>query len=765
MNGDQVHGAGPLTIDRGRLRPALARAGRPWLAVLVAAVVVVTGVAGVAAPVAAAPAIEVTGVSVGGASVALPIPATVSSFNYSRADLATFEGSVIAYFPELDWFEITREVDGVGPVTLEVKAGFPKATAYGLSAFMGDVDAGGVLSMPPATEPSLRFQVREVTHGGATTAVTCWLNGTGVVGSGQATTDGVSVRHEAVLGAATSTCGGHAPVIEAALAGPASVDLWFPGSNLIASEDVPSQLAVTPLATGGTVHDRIAVDVQVTYAPTGTEIGAPGTVRIYDDGALVGTGTLGVSGYARIYLDLATPGDRHYEVVYGGRLAGSVGFPLPSDGSFDLDVAPFPTGRPLSGAVTVKGVPSAMPAGAVWTGADYDPVNGALGDGALASPVGAVSLPGVLLGGTIVAQLRLIQVDEVGGQVRPDGTVDLDPVQFRVDARSATVAGDLRSCLGAPFEVQFQGTADASGLHLTADGLTTGPVPAGSCAGHGDNINLALGGASVDLEFHVAGDFTPPEVVETQVAVRSWFGEVAQFNQTILLSQVQAVGSGPVATGTGAAPVSSGTVAFADGDQVLATVPVVGGVANAVVALPFAGSRVITATYSGAGRLDSSSSSTPVLVTPAPTGPAIVGGLTVAGWEVAPGAAGVVTGPLGAGGATSWAPVVLEGDVGGGSSTAEVRLLQVGDFAGHGPDLQATFVVHVRAVSAGGTTVLPLGCVTLVTVDLVVDGDGVLTVSSGSSARMATGGCRNPLASAWTDALSGPINGSLAPAG
>jgi hypothetical protein len=749
-----VRGPGPLTIDRGRARPAPDRAGRPLLAAFVAAVVVVAGVVGVPAPAASAPAVEVTGVLVGGASLALPIPATVSTFNYSRADLATFEGSVIAYFPELDWFEITREVDGVGLVTLEVKAGFPKATAYGLSAFRGDVDAGGTLTMPPDSEPSLRFQVREVTYDGSTAAVTCYLPASAVVGSGQAAVDGVSVRHEGVVGSATGTCGGHAPVIEAALAGPAAVELWFPGANLIASEDLPSQLAVTPLVSSATVHDRIAVDVQVTYAPDGTEIGAPGAVRIYDDGMLVGAGALGVGGSARVHLDLATPGVRHLDVEYEGRYAGGVGFPLPSSGSFDLDVAPFPSGRAVTGTITVDGVASAVPTGAVWTGGAYDPVSGEIGPGALASPVGPVTIPGVLLGNDLLVQLRLVQVGEVSGQVRPDGTVELEPVLLQVDARSATFVGDLLTCVGTPFPVELHGTADASGLHLAATGLTPGPVPDGSCAGNAANINAALGGAPVDLDLHVAGDFTPPEAIETEVAVQSWFGEVAQFDQTVLTAQVQAVGAGAVV---------GGTVTFTDAGQVLATVAVTGGVANAVAALPFPGDRVVTATYSGAGRFDGSASSTAVHVTPTPTGPSPLGGLTVSGWEVGPGAAGVVLGPLGAGGSTSWTPVVLDGEVGGVASTAEVRLVQVGDFTGDATDLEATFVLHVRAVSTDGTTVLPLGCVTLVTVELAADGGGGYTVSSGSSARWPTGWCRNPLASAWTDALTGPVTGSLAP--
>jgi hypothetical protein len=733
---------------------------RSWAAVLLAGLLVVAGAGVAPSPAAGAVvAVEVTEVVLGGEAVTVPVTAPSATSTYTRPDLSSYEGTFDAS-AVLDWFEITREVEGVGPVTLEVQPNSVNfASLYGgfyLPRQYASVTAGGSLAESGALELSMQVQVRTVNYGGVTTPVTCTVRNSEVATSGQVAADGIAFRVDSTLGAPTTDCGGHAAVIQAALAGPASLELWFPGEHPVASEDVASEVVVTPVAAGGTVHDRVAVDVAVTWAPDGAAIGAPGTVQVLHDGTEVSTASLGPDGTARLYVDLATAGPVEYEVVYGGRAVGDVGFPLPSSAPFVFDAEPFPAGRAVSGAVTVDGVASPMPAGAVWVGGDYDPVGGVVGPGALASPVGSVTIPDAILGSVdLVVQQRLVPVGEVGGQVRPDGTVELDPVQFQVDARSASVGGDLEECVGEPFTVELVGTADASGLHLTAEDLALGAAPPGSCAGQATNINSILGGVAVDLELHVAGDFTPPEGVETSVAVQSWFGEVAQFDQTILSAQVLDAGSDQV---------GAGTVVFADGGQVLATVPVVAGVANAVVGLSTSGTRVITATYSGAGGFGPSSSSVAVVVTPAPGGGVVAGGLAIAGREVAPGAAGVVVGPLGAGGSTSWAPVVLDGDVGGGSSAAEVRLIQVGAFTGDATDVQATFWLQVRSVSSGGVTVNPLGCVSVVTVDFAADGSGGLVVAAGSSVRMATGWCRHPLASAWTDALTGPVTGSLAPA-
>lgn len=739
-----------VATDAGRQRRSLVTA-------LAAALLVTAGVVVAPPPASAAlPPVEVTEVVLGGETVTVPMTATASRFNYTRPDLRTYQGSWDSD-GYVNSFEITREVAGVGPVTLEVSAGsvvyVPNYGIYVAGQF-ANVDATGSLTV---TQPlSMDVSVREVTYGGSTAEVYCTFRNSDVVTSGQVFADGLAFRIDSTLAAPISACGGHASVIQAALAGPASVELWFPGAHPVAAEEVVSEMVVTPSSAGGTVHDRVAVDVAVTWAPDGVAIGAPGSVQLVRDGTQVSTARLGADGTARFYVDLTTAGLAEYEVVYGGRAVGDVGFPLPSSVPLVFDVEPFPTGRAVSGAIVVNDVVSPVPAGAVWVGGDYDPVSGALGPGALASPVGSVTIPGALMGSIdLVVQQRLVQVGEVGGQVRPDGTVELDPVQFQIDARSASYGGDLQGCVGEPFTVELVGTADVGGLHLTAEDLTLGAAPPGSCAGQANNINDMLGGTVVDLELHVAGDFTPPDAIQTEVAVRSYYGVVDQYNQTILLARVEAAGAGAV---------TGGVVTFADGGQVLATVPVSAGAANAVVELPFAGARNITASYSGSGRFTGSASSAPVMVTSAPTGQVPVGGLTIAGWPVAPGAAGVLIGSLAPGGSTSWMPMVLSGEVGGVASTAEVRLIQVGTFTKDATGLDATFALQVRSVSAAGATVVPLGCFTLMTVELEADGNGGFTVSSGSSVSYAADWCRYvPLASAWTDALVGPVSGSLSP--
>lgn len=654
-------------------------------------------------------------------------------------------------YPQMAEVRLERDLPGVGPVSVALQPSYP-VVLMGIPwvGIQGTVAPGGAVTV---TAPSLGVRVHRITVGGQAWGVRCDAPTTGVVASGQLTEAALSLHHEATVGPVpeTSACpADRAALVDQVLGGSFAIDVVATGTfSLPMPSGVETTTVAVPATSEAVVHDRVRIDVDVTYPDGSDELPATGTVRLLDGTTEVGARFL-VGGAATLYADPVVEGPAAFTVTYEGP-------GLPSSDVVVIDVAPLPAGRAATGSITIGGVASPLPPGTVWAGGAYDAATGTIGPGHLAGPVGTVVVPNGPFGLDLVTQSRLVQVGDATGHVLPDGTVVLGPMLLAADARSADLVGSLRDCVSEPFEVTLTGTADADGLHLAQAGIVGAPFPEGSCGGQAVNINNAI--RTLDLSLEVDGDFTPPDPVATTTSVVSWFAGVAQHDQTGLTARVVRDGS------SGPEPVEDGVVDFLDGDEVVASVAVGGGgTASALVVMGTPGTREVTARYRGGGILASSSGTTSVAVAPAPVGGSLEGSIALGGHVVAVGDGAVLRPPTAGAwtGASAWfLPTALAGAPGSfDDARADVRLIQLAPFTVDSDGVHATFVLHVRSVSSGGATWTPLGCGNLVEVAFAEGTGGGLEVVSGTSSRIPGGWC-GALGGAWVDELTGPVTGAL----
>jgi hypothetical protein len=97
------------------------------------------------------------------------------------------------------------------------------------------------------------------------------------------------------------------------------------------------------------------------------------------------------------------------------------------------------------------------------------------------------------VGGDAGVRYRLNQTGPITGQVARDGTVTFSPATFRIEVRALQFPSQgirwLDHCSFEPITANLHGTADATGLHLTATGVQIPTVDDNACdqpanAGH-----------------------------------------------------------------------------------------------------------------------------------------------------------------------------------------------------------------------------------------------------------------------------------------
>lgn len=223
--------------------------------------------------------------------------------------------------------------------------------------------------------------------------------------------------------------------------------------------------------------------------------------------------------------------------------------------------------------------------------------------------------------GLVQVTYRLSQDAPMTGHVAEDGTVAFDPATLRFEARSYSggISGTLTGCTYGPIPMTLTGTADAGGLHLRVDDTIIPPLPSTGCSGLASLVDPRVAVAS-DIAFEVEGDFRR-FAPSTPVTVATYFPSVAQYNQSYLVARI---GSGT--------DIPTGDVTFRDGATVLGTAPIdATGHASLVASMDQPGTRTITAAYVGDTLHGPGSATTAVDVSPAPTGLALDGDLTVSG--------------------------------------------------------------------------------------------------------------------------------------
>lgn len=443
---------------------------------------------------------------------------------------------------------------------------------------------------------------------------------------------------------------------------------------------------------------------------------------------------------------------------------------LPSSAAETVSVQAAPTGRPAQGSLAF-GTRAAdpLPTGTRLIGAAFDPATGVIEPGFLLTPT--IESTATYAQVNIDLKSRLRQVGQVGGQVSADGQVTFDPMTFELETYSAI--GDfppvtLTDCTST-FTLTLAGTADDTGLQLEAVAFDVPPLPASACASQGALVNSLLGPGTLLVD--VDGDFSRlagPATLPTD----SLFAEVAQYNQSQLLAT--------------APPGAEGTITFRDGADVLATAPAnPNGTTTVIAELPSAGTRTITAQYSGDAQHDPTHGATTIVVTPPPGGLALTGTGTVGdvGLSITEGSQIVPQGGTPAAGAPPLSARSLSGAVASsrarlwfaptnvnltlpdhGDVSAEVRLVQGGQLSqadvtrdGGIRGLSGAFALHIRSVSTADGTVIPIGCANVVLLSL--DGqvrltDASLTSVAGGSARYPLSGC-NGVGRAVVEHLAG----------
>ncbi|MGZ4684053.1 MAG: Ig-like domain-containing protein [Acidimicrobiales bacterium] len=370
---------------------------------------------------------------------------------------------------------------------------------------------------------------------------------------------------------------------------------------------------------------------------------------------------------------------------------------------------------------------------------------------------------------------RMHQTAPMTGHVAEDGRVTFDPTALLLEARSYSLSGSvspLSNCTFGPIPMALTGTADAGGLHLHADDTMIPPLPSNGCSGLAGFVNPRIA-VSTDVAFDVSGDFRR-FAPSTPVDVVTYFPSVAQYNQSYFVARVS--------SGT---DIPTGDVTFRDGATVLGTAPVdATGHASLVASMDEPGTRTITAAYGGDSLHGPGSDTTTVEVSPAPTGLAIDGGLSVSGQPLGIGAGSqlvpatgttgaAIRGDLASSRASLWfTPTTVPLDLPGyGPAQVEVRLFQYGQLSAAtvGPEgsingLNGMFVLQVRKVTTAAGTTIPLGCINLVL--LGFDGrltytDVGLTTHAGGSGRIPLGICTGPGQAAIDQLAGGPVTATM----
>ncbi len=714
-----------------------------------------------------------TTVTVGTSAVGVPVTGTVTAgtstgavspvsqlANYSSPIYDTATGAITAN-GEFGPSTVTTDVPSYGPVSVVFRPFWYQLT--GGIADDGTTTLGSV---------GVVLTVTLVTVGGTTWSAgqSCSVQ-TNVAFTGAIEPGGLALHGTSTTPVSTADdlrCHGLGAQISSVLTGPVLFDLHvsgpFPTPPISNTATTTTVEVLGPVAVGEQATVRATVTAAGGYVPQGQFEMLSGGTR-FTVGFLNG-------GVATATLDLDVAGPLTITVNYLGYASAF----LPSTGSTEVDVDGPPTGLPATGQMTVGTNPTAVfPDGMRLTGADFDPMTGDIGSSSFWFPAGYLTVDTGIIGTTQV-KYRMHQTTPMTGHVAADGTVTFDPTGLTLEARSygssSTSQNPLADCTYGPIPITLSGTADAGGLHLHAAPTSVPPLPSSSCNGLAGFVNPRIA-VSTDVSFDVEGDFRRYEP-STPVDVVTWFPQVAQYNQSYFTASV---GSGT--------DIPTGDVTFRDGATVLGTAPLdATGHASLVASMDEPGTRTITAAYDGDDLHGPGSDTTVVEVTPAPTGLAMDGTVTMgdgtfaiaAGSQLVPasGTSGAaLRGDLASSRASLWfAPTTVALDLPGyGPAQVEVRLFQYGQLSAAtvGSDgsingLSGSFVLQVRKVTTSAGTTIPIGCVNLVL--LGFDGrltytDVGLTTNAGGAGRIPLGACQGPGRAAVERLATGPVAASV----
>lgn len=675
----------------------------------------------------AAPApIPATGtVTVGSASAVLSevIPARPSSID---------ELGVLSMRSVFESTTPAVDVPGTGSTSLTVRWTL---------AVTGVVDPDGAVRV---ATPVLEAKVLAVDVDGTTTTLghSCTWTSTSNVATtgfpliGQASSSGITLagggptKVDVFLPAGCSTAAG---AVAGVFRGPVAIDLAISGSF-----PPPTPIPTTPTVTVSPVSaDGAAVTVAAGIVlPAAT--GDRGSLDLLVDGVVVRTWKVAGTAPMTSIVGPLPVGTSTITARYRG--AGA----FASSTVSTTTTVEASAGRALTGSVQFDDLPpGTLGPAATMVGGEFDPTTGTIGPTTFQLPPITSSLIG--LGFPIDALYQVTQLAPVTGTVAADGTVTFTPAEFRYDLLGGELAGELPvvpglyagslliNCAASPIPVTLTGTADASGLHLSAIDAPVPLLPARGCSGLASWINNASDHRfSVDLT--AAGDFTLDAPAARLTAV-SLFAEVGLHNQTLLSATVPADDRGPAPTGT---------VTFTDEGTTLGAAAVdARGRAVLITAMDQAGPRTITATYAGDGTHPADTATATLDVT-APPDALSLGGrvdigsttLDVTGSTFLPQATpgtpartgrAALRAAIETSGARIWfAPTTIDLDLPGhGPAQVEVRLNQYGSFDpvtingdGTFDGLTGWYLVHVRRVTTATGTTTPAGCVSAILVHL-----------------------------------------------
>ncbi|MCK9540001.1 hypothetical protein [Dokdonella sp.] len=183
------------------------------------------------------------------------------------------------------------------------------------------------------------------------------------------------------------------------------------------------------------------------------------------------------------------------------------------------------TDYPVTSQVTINGIAFDLPTGGTFGDSTYDTDTGSLSAGQFTLPQGEVSFDSDV--GQIVATYRLSQTNTSTGQVGTDGIASLSQATMKLQILSALVGGlvpiPIGTCVFEPIDLFLVGTASSSEMVVSDPAFSVPPVAATDCGGYGDQINALIVGSANAIEFHLAGDFTPPAAVDPDVIFQNGF--------------------------------------------------------------------------------------------------------------------------------------------------------------------------------------------------------------------------------------------------
>lgn len=167
---------------------------------------------------------------------------------------------------------------------------------------------------------------------------------------------------------------------------------------------------------------------------------------------------------------------------------------------------------PVTGLVTLNADSGPLPDGSNFVSSGYDLQVGELAPGQFHFPPDTISVPYGPF--TLNVTYQLVQLNQSGAMVLPDGSAMFDPVTLQIDVIAADISGgavDLGTCSLGPIHLnELVGHGTSVELSTTDPQFVVPPVAPSDCGGYGDQINDGMAGSDNAITLKLQGNFTPP---------------------------------------------------------------------------------------------------------------------------------------------------------------------------------------------------------------------------------------------------------------